>query len=203
MHKLGDVLKGDVIISTHIAPNAKVQHKEPADFIDPPVHIDSLNEFDVKPLKDISCFLSIDTTKGNKIANQRGFFITPTAKSGYLLPVSSDLVKIMESTTGQPARVLPLCQFDLTPYESGYPHINSIMTPSTATDAPVVGVAITAESVVAGSATGASHMEDVENAARFVIETAKAVTAQQAAFYDEEIYQKAVSQYGSLDRFQK
>ena len=52
-------------------------------------------------------------------------------------------------------------------------HINSILQPATATDAPVVGVAITTETMVAGCATGATHPTDLEETARFVIEAAK------------------------------
>ena len=46
--------------------------------------------------------------------------------------------------------------------------------PCTATDAPVVGVAITAETMVPGCATGGTHAADVEEAARFMLEVAKA-----------------------------
>ncbi len=203
MKRNGDNLPGTVIFSTHIKPDAKVEPREPADFIEQPVHIDTLNYWDVIPHKEISAVLSVDTTKGNKIANQRGFYITPTAKCGYILPVSDDLVDIMIATTGRPAKVLPLSQFDLTLYESGFPHINSLMTPSTGTFAPTVGVAITTESVVAGSATGASHLSDVEEAARFVIEVAKAFTSGKISFHDESEYETAVKVYGDLSKFQK
>ena len=58
--------------------------------------------------------------------------------------------------------------------ENDVHHLNSILQPCTATDAPVVGVAITAETMVPGCATGATHATDVEEAARFMLEVAKA-----------------------------
>lgn len=46
-------------------------------------------------------------------------------------------------------------------------HLNSILQPATATDAPVVNVAIATEQMVAGCATNATHGTDVGQAARF------------------------------------
>ena len=83
----------------------------------------------------------------------------------------------MEQVTGRPPVVLPLTMQDITPYGNGVFHVNSILQPATATSAPVVGLAITAETAVAGCGTGASHPADVELAARFAVEVAKAVTA--------------------------
>jgi hypothetical protein len=47
------------------------------------------------------------------------------------------------------------------------------LQPSIATDAPVVGVAISAETVVPGSATGASHEIDIAAVVKFSVEVAK------------------------------
>ena len=45
--------------------------------------------------------LSVDTTKGNRIINVRGFAISPTVKQGYILRVSEDLLGIMQIVTGR------------------------------------------------------------------------------------------------------
>ena len=72
------------------------------------------------------------------------------------------------------------------------------MQPATATDAPVVGVAITSETLVPGCATGASHVTDIEEAARFVLEVAKAHGKGLCRFYDEDEWRIIVKRYGPL-----
>ncbi|MBD3305321.1 DUF1177 family protein, partial [candidate division KSB3 bacterium] len=91
---------------------------------------------------------------------------------------------------------------DITPYGNGIDHINSIMQPSVATDAPVVGVAITTETAVPGCATGASHEIDIEVAVRFCIEVAKAFGAGRCQLYDAEEFQRLVALYGSMKHLQ-
>jgi Protein of unknown function (DUF1177) len=85
---------------------------------------------------------------------------------GYILRVSPNLVKIMESTTGRIALTLPITLQDITPYDNGLYHFNSIMQPRVATKALVVGVALTAQSVVGGSDSGANHEVDIAEAVR-------------------------------------
>jgi len=150
----------------------------------------------------MDAILSIDTTKGNRVVKWRGFAITPTVKEGWVLKVSDDLLDIMEITTGRIPRVCPITTQDITPYGTGLDHINSIMQPATATDAPVVGVAITAETPVPGCATGASHVTDIEEAARFVLEVAKAYGRGLCRFYDEKEWPIIVKRYGTLKMLQ-
>ena len=132
----------------------------------------------------------------------RGFAISPTVKEGYILRVSEDLLDIMQMTTGKLPYVFALSTQDITPYGNDIYHINSILQPATATDVPVVGVAITTEAPVAGCATGASHITDLEEAARFVLETAKAYGRKQCSFYDEGEYAKIVEKYGTMTHLQ-
>lgn len=73
------------------------------------------------------------------------------------------------------------------------------MQPSTATQAPLVGVAITSEVPVPGCATGANHLMDLESAVRFVLEVAKAFGRKKCEFYNKEEFQKLINLYGSLD----
>ncbi|WP_457753418.1 DUF1177 domain-containing protein [Thermococcus sp.] len=200
MRKNGDILDGDVIIATHICPNAPTQPHDPVPFMGSPVDMATMNEHEVDPQMD--AILSVDTTKGNRIINVRGFAITPTVKEGWILKVSDDLLDIMQYVTGRMPAVVPITMQDITPYGNGIYHINSIMQPATATDAPVVGVAITAEVPVPGCATGASHIIDIEQAARFCIEVAKGFGRGKIKFYDEEEFKRLVELYGSMKHLQ-
>ena len=196
MHVRGDILEGDVMIRTHVCPNAPTRPHEPVPFMDSPVTSEICNRHEVHP--DMDAILCIDTTKGNRILNKRGFAITPTVRDGWILHVSEDLLEIMETTTGEPAAVLPLTMQDITPYGNDVYHLNSILQPSVVTDRPCVGVAITTVTKVAGCATGATHPVDVEETVRFVIETAKAFAAGKCEFCDEAEYALLQKKYGSM-----
>jgi hypothetical protein len=196
----GDELRGDVVVATHICPNSPITPHHPVPFMGSPVDIAVMNREEIDDTMD--AVVSIDTTKGNRIAKWRGFAITPTVKEGWILKVSDDLLTIMEITTGRLPRVCPITTQDITPYGTGIDHINSIMQPCTATDAPVLGVAITTETPVPGCATGASHVTDIEEASRFVLETAKAYGKGLCSFYDEEQWALIVQRYGPLKQLQ-
>jgi hypothetical protein len=200
MKKRGDVLPGDVIIATHICPSSPTIPHDPVPFMGAPVDMKSLNDHEVD--SRMEAILSFDATKGNRIINQRGFAISPTAKEGYILRVSEDLLRIMEITTGKRPSVFAISTQDITPYGNGLFHVNSIMQPSTATDVPVVGVAITVESVVPGCATGASHITDIEEAVRFSIEVAKYFGLRKCRFYDEEEFKRILERYGPMRHLQ-
>jgi len=200
MHVKGDRLRGDVVVATHVCPEAPIRPHKPVPFMGSPIGIGVMNREEVDGGMD--AVLSIDTTKGNRIVKWRGFAITPTVKEGWVLKVSDDLLDIMEITTGRIPRVCPITTQDITPYGTGIDHINSIMQPCTATAAPVVGVAITAEVPVPGCATGASHVTDIEEAARFVLEVAKAYGKGLCSFYDEEQWGLIVKRYGPLKLLQ-
>jgi hypothetical protein len=196
----GDHLPGDVMVATHICPNAPIRPHSPVDFIGSPVDVATLNRFTVHA--DMDAILSVDTTKGNWVVNRRGFAISPTVKEGYILMVSPDLLRIMAVVTGQAPLVLPLATQDITPYGTGIDHINSIMQPATATDAPVVGVALTAETVVPGCASGANQPADIEMAVRFCVEVAKGFGRGECAFYDVGTFERLVALYGSMKHLQ-
>lgn len=200
MQKKGDFLEGDVFISTHVCPDAPTTPHEPVPFMNSPVETWQVNKEEVTP--ELDAVLVVDTTKGNRIINRRGFAISPTVKEGYILRVSERLLDIMQSTSGRLPAVFALSQQDITPYGNGLHHLNSILQPSTATNAPVVGVAITTESAVAGCATGASHLEDMEDAGRFMLEVAKEFGKGTCSFYDEEEFDRILKRYGTLNHFQ-
>lgn len=200
MQKKGDFLHGDVIISTHICPNAPTQPHKPVPFMGSPVDMATVNREEVDG--ELDAILSIDTTKGNRVINHRGFAISPTVKEGYILKVSDDLLDIMEITTGKLPVVFPITTQDITPYGNDVYHINSILQPSTATTAPVVGVAITTEVPVPGCATGASHPFDLEQAARFTIEVAKAFGRGDCKFFNEVEFDRLIKLYGNMHHIQ-
>ena len=197
MQKGGDFLEGDVLVSTHVCPDAPTQPHKPVAFMGSPVSMAQMNQSEVDA--SVDAILSVDTTKGNKIMNHKGFSISPTVKDGYILKVSEDLLSIMEITTGQLPKVFALSMQDITPYGNNLYHLNSILQPATATTAPVVGVAITTETAVPGCATGATNMLSIDEAARFILEVAKAYTKGECSFYDEKEYAHLQKLYGSME----
>lgn len=200
MIERGDALPGDVIIATHICPNAPTIPHDPVPFMDSPVDMLTLNRYEVAP--EMEAILSVDTTKGNKILNNRGIAITSTVKEGYVLPVSDGMVEIISQVTGKPAQVLPLSTVDITPYGNDLPHINSILQPAIATDCPVVGVAVTSVIPVAGCATGATHETDIAEGVRFCLEIAKEMKRGLGIFYDVSVYERIVELYGPMSVLQ-
>jgi Protein of unknown function (DUF1177) len=196
MQDEGDVLPGDVIVTTHICPNAPTRPHDPVEMMGSPVGSEKLGAVEVVP--EMDAILSIDTTKGNRILNHNGFALSPTVKEGWILRVSEDLVRIMEVTTGRHAVTFPITMQDITPYDNGAYHLNSILQPAVVADAPVVGVAISTETAVPGSATGASHEIDIAAAARFAVEVAKEFGRGTAQFYDPQEFALLTRLYGSM-----
>lgn len=201
MQNRGCYMEGDVIVTTHICSTAPITPRKLVPFLDMPLPVDILMEHLVDSKAD--AVLSLDTTKGNRILNQKGFAITPTVKEGYILKVSDDLLDIMSTVTGLLPSVLAISTQDITSYNNNLYHINSIMQPAIFTDSPVVGVAITTQVPVAGSATGATNFSDIEMAARFCIEVAKYYGAGKCKLYDEQEFEKLVSIYGAFKHLQK
>jgi len=201
MWQKGDLCSGDVIVATHICPDAPTMPHEPVPFMGSPVPIFDpiLAEF----TPDMDAILSVDTTKGNRIINHQGFAISPTVKEGYILRVSEDLLTTMEWVTGDFPAVFAITMQDITPYGNGIYHLNSILQPSVVSDCPVVGVAVTTRSVVPGCATGANLPFGLEGATRFCTEVAKSYGQGACSFYDEEEFARLQNLYGSMDRLRK
>jgi hypothetical protein len=192
----GDQIDGDVIVSTHICPTAPTMPHDPVPFMGSPVDMATNVKLTVDP--DMDAILSVDTTKGNRILNKRGFALTPTVKAGYILHISEDLLQIQQTSTGELPCVLALTTQDITPYGNGLYHMNSILQPCCGTDAPAVGVAITTESSVPGCATGATHEVDVAEVVQFCVEAAKEFTAGKCSFYDKDEFEMIQKLYGSM-----
>jgi hypothetical protein len=200
MRTKGDIARGDIVIATHISPRSPIIPHDPVPFMGSPVSMRLMNEHEVDPAME--AILSVDSTKGNRILNHRGIAISPTVKQGYILRVSEDLLEIMTWTTGMQPHVLAITMQDITPYGNGIFHVNSIMQPCTATTAPVVGLATTAETAVPGCAGGANHEGDIEAAGRYCLEVAKAFGDGRCRFYDEEEFMRMLALYGPMDRLQ-
>ncbi|MGW7536002.1 DUF1177 domain-containing protein [Amycolatopsis sp. NPDC054798] len=200
MRARGDVLPGDVLIGTHICPDAPTLAHDPVPFMNSPVDIATMNSYELSA--EMAAVLSIDTTKGNRVINHRGLALSPTVRSGYILRVSEGLGDLLETVTGAPLVTYPITTQDITPYGNGVYHLNSILQPATATDAPVVGLAITSAATVAGCATGASHETDIAAAARYAVEVAKQFGAGALKFHDEAEFATLQARYGSMAHLQ-
>ncbi|GAA2834624.1 DUF1177 domain-containing protein [Kribbella solani] len=200
MARRGDQLPGDVIVATHVCPDAPTRPHDPVPFMDSPVDVGAMNEHEVEAAME--AVLSVDTTKGNRIVNHHGFAISPTVKEGWILRVSEDLLEIASQVTGRLPAVLPLTMQDITPYGNDVYHVNSILQPCTATAAPVVGVAITTETAVPGCGTGATDLASAESAARFCVEAAKSYGAGTCELFDPADFDRLTSRYGSMRRLQ-
>jgi len=196
--KRGDILEGDVIITTHITPNAPIRPHKPVPFMDSPIDMTEMLKHEVDPKMD--AILSVDATKGNRVIKVHGFAITPTVKDGWILKVSDDLINIYERVTGDIAAVVPITMQDITPYTNNVYHINSIMQPWLMTNAPVVGVATTARVPIPGCGTGANYILGLEQATRFCIEVAKEFTNGKCKFYDEKEFKILTKLYGNLGK---
>lgn len=196
----GDRLPGDVLIATHVCPAAPTIAHPVVTMMNSPVDMATLNAEEVRP--EMEAVLTVDTTRGNRVVNHRGIAISPTVMQGWILRVSEDLLTIQQQVTGRMPVVLPITMQDITPYGNELFHVNSVLQPSVATDAPVVGVALTAEVAVPGSATGASPPTDIELAVRFCLEVAKAFGQGRCRFYDGEEWAKIQARYGSMKRLQ-
>lgn len=99
MHRRGDVLAGDIVITTHICPDAPTLPHDPVPFMGSPVDSATINAHEVDDA--MAAVLVVDTTKGNRVCNQAGFAITPTVRQGWILRVSEDLLDAATRVTGR------------------------------------------------------------------------------------------------------
>lgn len=196
MQKRGDILPGDVIVTTHICPNAPTRPHKPVPMMDSPVDMFILLKKEVR--NEMDAVLSVDATKANWVIKHTGFAITPTVKEGWILRVSPDLIDIYIRVTGEPPVIVPITMQDILPYSTPVYHINSIMQPWIYTKAPVVGVATTARMALPGSGTGPTNVIALEQATRFIIEVAKDFTMNRIKFYDEEEWKTILKVHGSV-----
>lgn len=196
----GDVLAGPVRIHTHICPHAATRSHQPVPMMKSPFAMRKMMSHEVHPR--MAAILSVDTTRGNRFVNRRGVALTPVAKEGWLLRLPERMLDLMGWVSGELPMVLPLTTQDITPYENGLWHVNSIMQPAIVTPAPVVGVALTAQTTVPGCATGVTNAFDIDVATRFCIEVAKLFGQGQCDFFDAAEWAELQRRYGSLAHLQ-
>ena len=98
MKKRGDILAGDVIITTHITPRAPVRPYKPVPMMESPVDMFKLLKYEVDP--EMDGVLSVDATKANRVIKSPDIAITPTIKDGWILKVSDDLLDVYSWVTG-------------------------------------------------------------------------------------------------------
>ncbi len=200
MRREGDVLAGDVIIATHICPDAPTKPHLPVDFMDSPVSIEQMNQREVTP--EMAAVLSIDTTKGNRLLNTRGFAISPTVKEGWILKVAPDLLRLAEVSSGRAAG-------DLPDYDAGHHALRQRRGSSE--QHPAAGH----RHRRAGGRRGhlgrngrarlrhwrqprGGHRRGV----RFAIEVAKEVGTGLCRFHDQAEFEQLVALYGDMRRLQ-
>ena len=197
----GERFRADVRVHTHICPAATTRPHAPVPMMRSPLPAAEMMRHEVHP--DMAAVLSVDTSRGNRFVNQRAVAITPVVKEGWLLPVTADVLDLVGWVTGSPPVVLPLATQDVTPQENGLWHVNSILQPATATSAPVLGVALTSETVVPGSATGVTDVPLLDAATRLCVEIAKAFTSGQLALHEQDVYRELLRRYGSMAHLQQ
>ena len=200
MAQRGDPLPASVHIHTHICPRASTRPHHPVPMMRSPFPMREMMAHEVSPRMD--AILSVDTTRGNRLVNQRGVALTPVAKEGWLLPIPDLMLDVMGWVSGQLPVTLPLTTQDITPYENGLPHVNSLMQPTIVTPAPVVGVALTAQTTVPGCATGVTNAWDADVAMRFCIEIAKLFGQGALPFFNEAHWAQLQARYGSMAHLQ-
>ena len=200
MAHAGDMLPGPVRIHTHICPHAATRPNHPVPMMRSPLPAGDMMRREVHP--EMAAILSVDTTRGNRFVNKRGVALTPVAKEGWILRLPDEMLDIIGWVSGELPTLLPLATTDITPQETGLWHINSLMQPARAGKAPVVGVALTAQTTVPGCATGVSNCADIDVATRFCIEVAKRFAIGTCPFYDPQEFDAMTARYGSLGHLQ-
>ena len=189
-------LVGRYVITTNISPHAPVKPEKPVPMMDSPIGLDTMLAKEVD--REAEAVLSVDATKGNRVIKVRGFAITPVVRRGWILRPSDDVLDIYTWVAGRQPVLVPITMQDIVPYSTPVKHINSIIQPWLYTDSPVMGVAITSESVIPGSASGVTDLVSLEQASRFTLEVAKRFTSGSIEIYYEHEYRILTELHGDL-----
>ena len=197
MRDRGDALPGDVLIGTHICPDAPTIPHDPVPFMGPPVDMVTMNQIEVRDEMDV--VLSIDATKGNRLVNHKGIAITPTVKDGWVLPVAPDLLDLYEQVTGRPPVVVPLSTYNITPTATTCSTSTASCNPRSPPKPP--WWASPRRRLRPPRLRHRGQPPQGRRACRHVIlEVAKAVGAGRCEVYDEDAFQAALGRYGPLSR---
>ncbi|WP_026381721.1 DUF1177 family protein [Afifella pfennigii] len=201
MWERGLVLKGDVVVTTHICQAAHPEPHDPLPFVMPPMPVD--DEYRTLIEDEMEAILAPETCKGNKMMSRTGFAVTPPVKEGYILRPHASLLHAMEMVTTHPAVVFPLTMQDITPFHNGIHHVCGMMLPAQFTNAPVVGVPVTADVAVVPAATGVYQTNVLEATGRYCIEVATAYGNGDCHLFYEGDFNAMVARYGSMHHLLK
>lgn len=198
MQSKGQFLAGDVIVTTRLYPDGFLLPHESVDFIHSATDIETMNEYEIDQTAD--AFLSIGIQKDNQILKHNCYAISPTVKQAYILSISKDLLRIMEQSSGLNATTFPVTTLDITPYGNGVDHFNSVLQPAIATDAPVVGIIISADEK--SESTYVRNEVDISTVVKFIIQVAKEFGQGTCSFFDYYEFALLKSLYGSQSHLQ-
>jgi hypothetical protein len=164
-------IEGEAIFSTSISLNAKIIPHKPFNFMVPLVGLNEALEIEVD--KEAQFLISVDSTKGNRIAKYNDFAISHIIKDGYILKISDEIIDIYEKVTEHEPYFVALTSGDLTPMEVNAYHISTFLTPWLYTESPVLGLATVSKYPIPGYETGVQNVLMLERASRFSIEVLK------------------------------
>lgn len=164
-------IEGEAIFSTSISLDAKLIPHKPFKFMVPLVGLDDALKLEVD--KEAQFLISVDSTKGNRIAKYNDFAISHIIKDGYILKIPDEIIDIYEKVTEHEPYFVALTSGDLTPMEVNAYHISTLLSPWLYTEAPVLGLATVSKYPIPGYETGVQNIIMLERASRFSIEVLK------------------------------
>ncbi|QKR00204.1 DUF1177 domain-containing protein [Metallosphaera tengchongensis] len=189
----GIKLDVEVSIVTNLSTDAKLVPHKPFDFMVPPVGLDDALKIEVD--EETSLVLSVDSTKGNKIAKYDDFALTHVVKDGYIMKLDDDVINIYNKVTGHEIFLVPLTTGDLTPLDYKVYHISTLVSPWLYTHSPVIGVATVSREVIPGYETGVLDITMLEHASRFCLELLKFVE-KGGKVYDQKEFEELKERLG-------
>ncbi|QIW22735.1 DUF1177 domain-containing protein [Sulfolobus sp. S-194] len=161
----------DILFVTNLATKAKLIPHKPFDFMVPLMGLDDALKIEVDPTA--SFILSIDSTKGNRLAKYDDFALTHVVKDGYILKLHDNIIDIYNRVTEHEIYMISLTTGDLTPLDYNVYHISTLISPWLYTSSPVLGLATVSKQVIPGYETGVQNLTMLEHASRFCIELIK------------------------------
>ncbi|BCU69782.1 DUF1177 domain-containing protein [Stygiolobus caldivivus] len=167
----GIVFDIDIVFVTNLATRAKLIPHRPFDFMIPLMGLDDALKIEVDPTA--SFILSIDSTKGNRLAKYDDFALTHVIKDGYILKLHDNVIDIYNRVTEHEIYMVPLTTGDLTPLDYNVYHISTLISPWLYTSSPVIGLATVSKQVIPGYETGVQNLIMLEHASRFCTELIK------------------------------
>ncbi|AGJ62347.1 DUF1177 domain-containing protein [Saccharolobus islandicus] len=181
----GITLDVDVSFVTNISLNAKLIPHQPFNFMVPLIGLDEALKEEVDPKAGL--ILSIDSTKGNRLAKFDDFALTHVIKDGYILKLKDEVIDIYNRVTGHEVNLVSLTTGDLTPLDFNVYHISTLISPWLYTDSPVIGIATVSKQMIPGYVTGVQDIEMLEHASRFCLEMLKYVEGGGKVYDENEL----------------